>query len=323
MAANLHGEYEPPTSARIKDSQNEDAALRLLVAQRRIYSKAKRWLALRWFGMLVIGLGAPVLSVIWPKLAVASGAIAGLWIFVGQSILIGAQSRTVSKAAAVQEQYDFHVFGMPGSVSRSTLPTMEEIAEIAGPDPEILRTAAKEEMLDWYPVDVNNPGFLAVAICQRANAAYSDRLLASTATVWTTVTAAWMVTLVAVSVAAKLSLATFLAGVLLPVLPAFLDVARYVAGIRRAARDRADLTRSIEARMRSVSEPIDGQDLLVWQESMYELRRSTPLVPDAIYRLRRAVNERAMKTAASQLGQQSAGHDALSDRNSTDGASQP
>jgi hypothetical protein len=284
--------------------QNDGNALRLLIAQRRLYSKAKRWLALRWFGMLIIGLGAPVVSVIWPDLAVVSGAIAGLWIFLGQSVLINAQSVEVTRAAAVQEQFDFYVFAMPSSVDRSTLPSLEEIAAIAGPDSELRRTATDENLLDWYPIEANDPGILTVAISQRANASYSDRLLRTTAIVWTTVTVAWMIVLITASVAVDLSLITFLAGVLLPVLPSFLDVVRYVLGIRRAARDRGDLTRSIEGRMRSTDNAVEGNDLLVWQESMYDLRRSTPLVPNAIYKMRRVVNERVMKTAAAQLRQQ-------------------
>ncbi|MCX5369570.1 S-4TM family putative pore-forming effector [Streptomyces sp. NBC_00103] len=284
--------------------QNEDDALRLLIAQRRLYSKAKRWLSLRWFGMLVIGLGAPVISVIWPDLAVVSGAIAGLWIFLGQSFLINAQSAGVTKAAAVQEQFDFYVFGMPSSVNRSALPSIEEIAAVSGPDPELRQVATDEKLMDWYPIDASDPGILTVAISQRANASYSDRLLRSTAIVWTSLTVAWALALIVATVISELSLITFLVGILLPVLPSFLDVVRYVAGIRRAARDRGDLTRSIESRMRASGDSIEGNDLLVWQESLYDLRRSTPLVPDLIYKMKRAVNERVMKTAASQLRQQ-------------------
>lgn len=300
MPPDPQADYTPPPSVNMQARQNEDDALRPLIAQRRLYSKAKRWLALRWFGMLIIGLGAPVISVIWPDLAVVSGAVAGLWIFLGQSVLINAQSASVNKAAAVQEQFDFYVFGMPSSVERSSLPTIEEIAAVAGPDPELRRIAADEKLLDWYPMDAGDPGILTVAISQRANASYSDRLLRSTAIVWTSLTVVWVLALIVASLVVKLSLITFLVGVALPVLPSFLDVVRYVAGIRRAARDRADLTRSIESRIRA-NDSLESSDLLVWQESLYDLRRSTPLVPDLIYKVKRAVNERVMKTAASQL----------------------
>ncbi|MFF5615098.1 S-4TM family putative pore-forming effector [Streptomyces albidoflavus] len=287
----------------MRERQNDNEALRLLIAQRRLYSKAKRWLSIRWFGMLIIGLAAPAVSVIWPNLAVVSGALAGLWIFLSQSVLVNAQSNAVASAAAVQERFDLYVFGMPTSVERSTLPSMEEIAAVAGPDSDLRNKASDGELFDWYPINEEDPGSLAVAISQRANASYSDRLLRSTAIAWTSVTVAWVLVIGMASIVVQLSLITFLAGVLLPVLPSFLDVVRYVVGIRRAARDRGDLTRAIESRLRAVDESVDVNDLLVWQENLYDLRRSTPLVPDILYRLKREVNERVMKTAATQIRQ--------------------
>jgi len=96
-------DYTPPSSAEMRKRQDEDEALRLLIAQRRLYRRAKRWLGLRWFGMVVIGLGAPVVSVTEPDLAVVAGAVAGLWIFLGRTALIFAQTATGAKAAAIQE----------------------------------------------------------------------------------------------------------------------------------------------------------------------------------------------------------------------------
>ncbi|MFF4595307.1 S-4TM family putative pore-forming effector [Amycolatopsis sp. NPDC001319] len=298
---NNQTEYTPPKSALMATRQNEPDALRLLIAQRRLYSRAKRWLAVRWLGMLTIGLAAPVISVIWPQLAVVAGAVAGLWIFLGRTLLVLLQSASTAKAAAVQEQFDFLVFGMPSSIQRSNLPLMEEISKIAGPDLNLENTAEKERLLDWYPVDQENSGAFTVAASQRTNAAYSDSLLRTTAIVWTSVTAAWSIVLIIVSIVASLSLLTFLVGVLLPILPAFLDVVQYVAGVWRSAKERRDLASSIECRLEEVNANVDGADLLVWQERLYDLRMSAPQVPDYIYKVRRTINERAMKSAATQL----------------------
>lgn len=284
--------------------QDEDDALRLLVAQRRLYSRAKRWSGLRWFGMLVIGLAAPVVSVIWPTLAVVSGAVAGLWLFLGRTLLVVAQSATTAKAAALQEQFDFYVFGMPQSIERSTLPSIEEISAVAGPDADIRTVAADEKLLGWYPIDVDDVPTVSVAISQRANAAYADRLLRTTAIVWAVATCTWVVVLVGASVLFELSLLTFLVGVVLPVLPAFLDVVQYVLSVWRAAHDRQDLARSIEIQLKQTEESIDGGDLLVWQSRLYDLRRLAPQVPDLIYRVKRAANERTMRSAALLLGRQ-------------------
>jgi len=287
----------------MRERQDQDEALRLLIAQRRLYRRAKRWLVLRWFGMVVIGLGAPLVSVARPELAVLAGAVAGVWIFLGRTALAAAQTATGAKAAAVQERFDFFVYAMPESIDRSALPSLEEIAKIAGPDTELQDVAQRERLLEWYPIEDSDPGLVAVAICQRANASYADRLLRTTTIVWTSLTVLWFAVLVAVSVYASLSLSQFMLGVFLPILPAFLDIAQYVVGIRRAAWDRKDLAGSIEERLEGTGNAIDGQDLMVWQERLYALRRSTPEVPDFVYNLRRKANELAMHSVARQLAE--------------------
>jgi hypothetical protein len=114
MAASTTPDYKPPSSASMLLRQDSKDALRLLITQRRLYRSAKRWLGLRWFGMLVIGLAAPVVSVTNPDLAVWAGAVAGLWIFLGRTVLVFVQSAITAKAAATQEQFDFYVYEMPG-----------------------------------------------------------------------------------------------------------------------------------------------------------------------------------------------------------------
>ncbi len=287
--------------------QDERDALRLLIAQRKLYRRAKRWLGLRWFGMLVIGLAAPVIAVIKPDLAVWVGAAAGLWLFLGRTALVFVQSANTARAASTQEQFDFYVYGMPSSIERSTLPSLEEIAKIAGADDQLKVVAKQEKLIKWYPINEADSGIVSVAISQRANASYADRLLRTTAITWVVVTAVWVVALIVVSVVADLPLLTFLAGVMLPLLPAFLDIVQYVAGIWRAARDRGDLARSIEEKLRGIGSAIESSDLLVWQECLYGLRTSTPEVPDFIYKLQRKANERAMHSAARQLGNKAKG----------------
>ena len=295
------GEYNPPSSAAIKKRQNETDALRLLIAQRRLYRQAKRWLGLRWVGMIVIGLAAPVISVIWESIAVVMGAIAGVWIFFARTLLLAAQTAITVRAASVQEQFDFYVFEMPDNASRSTLPSLEEIAAVAGPDDQIVTSAKAEKLIDWYSVDTKVRGADAIAIAMRSNASYADRLLRTTAKVWAISTGLWTLVLIILSAALGLSLSTFLLGVALPVLPAFLDVVHYINGVWRSAQDRGDLAQLIEDRVNDKDNPVEGQDLLVWQERLFELRRSAPEVPDFLYGLRRKVNERAMHTAANQL----------------------
>lgn len=298
---NAPTQFTPPPSSVMLSNQDTRDALRLLIAQRKLYRKAKRWLGLRLFGMAVIGTLAPVISVLRPELAVWAGAVAGLWIFLGRSALVFVQSATTAKAAAIQEQFDFYVFGMPTSIDRSALPSLEDIAKIAGPDSQINQIASKEKLRVWYPIQGGDAPPISIAISQRANASYADSLLRTTAIVWASVTTVWLIVFVLVGFFANLNPITFVAGVLLPLLPAFLDIVQYITGLWRAARDRGDLARAIELRLNEAGESIDPGELLVWQEQLHGLRISTPDVPDFVYKLKWRSNERAMNSAARQL----------------------
>jgi len=300
-------EYIPPTGEEIAGRQNSVDALRLLLAQRHLYSQSKRWLGLRWLGMLVIAIAAPVISVIWPDSAVAAGAVAGAWIFIGRTALSRFEQKKVEQAAAVQEVFDQLVFGMPSSGDRAASPSLEEISLLAGPDPNILDKARDQKLVDWYPVDANEDGLLTVAICQRANASYSDRLLKTTAQVWVVGMGVWAIALVGASLYFNLTASQFILGILLPLLPAFLDVWEYWRSIRRAAVDRRDIVTTIEQKIAGDSGGLDAQDLLVWQGRLYDLRRNAPQVPDSVYWLSRKRNELAMKSAAGQLSKKAKG----------------
>lgn len=292
--------YSPPSSARIGTRQNDPRALRLLIAQRRLYTRAKRWQSVRWSGLLVLGIGAPFVSLITPRFAIVAGALAGVWLFVGRTLLTWLEARSMVKAACVQEEFDHYLFDMPQSITRNERPTPEDVDLLLhGNDVE--RTAQREKLTNWYPIDTASTGIVTIAIAQRANASYTARLIRTTVSVWATVTVVWLMLLILWGSVSGITLSDFLLGALFPVLPAVLDVAEYVLSTWKAARDRADLAMTIEGRLARPDLSIDGQDLLVWQERLFDLRRTTPQVPDWLYKATRTRNEHAMTAAARQL----------------------
>ncbi|MFF3569256.1 S-4TM family putative pore-forming effector [Nocardia jiangxiensis] len=304
MAIGEFREYIVPDSRHIADNQNEVGALRLLLAQRRLYSMSKRWLSFRWLGMLVIAIMAPPVAVIWPKLAVIAGAVAGLWVFLGRTILLQLERNLTEQAAAVQERFDFTAYGMPSSGRRAKLPSLEEISLLVGPDDSIESKVQKQELRDWYPIDREQRGIVTVAICQRANVSYWDQLLKTAAKVWIVGLAFWTVALVVASFVFNLSLEQFLLGMALPLLPAALDVWEYWTSIRGASRERTEMSNAIEDKLADNASNLESGDLLIWQERLFEMRRHSPQVPDLIYKLRRKRNEAAMTTAAQLLSRQ-------------------
>lgn len=295
-------EYLPPQSGAIADSQNSIEALRLLVAQRKLYKVAKRWAFLRTVGLSVVAVAAPIITAFYPVASVAVGAVAGVWIFLSRTVFIGFERRRAAAGAAVQEQFDLLVYKMPEIALRDPQVTPEEVSRLTGDDEAVMRAAKAEQLYDWYPVDRALDGDVGIAIMQRANAAYAERLHNSNANVWLAVAVGWSVVAVSISLYLGLGLGTFLLGVALPVLPALLDVVEQWRNTKQAGEERRAMASGIERLIRGQdTHVLSGQDLLVWQGQLYNLRREAPQIPSLIYKRTRRKNELAMNSAAAEL----------------------
>lgn len=291
-------QYHPPTSKSIQLAQNEDESLRLLLAQRRVYSHAKKYLSARLIGMTAVGIGAPLISMIWEEAAFLTGAIAGFWIFLSRTWLLARERTLKRQAASIQERFDFRVFAMPDVAIRSIAVSPEKIAhEIASVD-DLHRVATEQKLLDWYPINPENSGAVSVAVSQRANASYSDQLLRKTAFVWIACTSTWAIILTVICSILGLTLGDFLIGIFLPLLPAALDVTDFSRSVREAAGEQRELASAIQRRLEDRETPIEPGELQVWQDRLFEIRSTSPLVPDRLYWQSRNNNEEAMRAAA-------------------------
>jgi hypothetical protein len=293
--------YQPPTTEAMIERQNDLQAFRLLLAQRRLYSRAKRWSFLRWIGFSIIGVAAPILTVAVPEAAVIVGAIAGIWIFLSRGAFSGIEQKLAGKAAEIQERFDQLVFAMPELATRVPSASMEDIARLVGTDEAVATDAQKENLKAWYPLDARADGAISIAIAQRANAAYSERLLRDNANVWLAITLAWSTAAIIVGCLVGLTSEQFVLGMALPLLPALLDVwdqfrlTKHAGEVRRAMAD--DIETAIRGRN------LTPDDLLLWQEQTYELRRTSPQVPNLVYKRARRRNEHAMNTVAAELAE--------------------
>ena len=295
-------DYTAPTSAEIATTQNSVPALRLLIGQRKLYSRAKFWSFLRWLGFSAIGVAGPLVAVLFPPAAVIVSAIVGAWIYLSRTVFESLESAWAAKGAAAQEDFDQLVFGMPPLGPREPRPSPEEIAHVVGPAENVVATATKENLYGWYPVDPELDGTASIAIAQRANAAYSERLQYLNAHCWLAAVGVWALVAVVMSLAFNVDLPTFLLGVAVPLLPAFLDVTDQWRLARQASADRRSMADDIEGAIRGTRDrPLADEDLLIWQERLYGLRRSSPLVPNLVYKRVRNQNEQAMNEAAAEL----------------------
>lgn len=294
--------YTPPSSRDVARSQNQVGSLRLLIAQRRLHGVAKFWAYLRMLGLGVIAVAAPVVAAVNPDLSVGFAAFAAAWFVMSRTVFVSIERRYSERGALVQEQFDRGIYGMPELGARRQTVTPEELARLSGPASKVEERAKKKKLISWYPIDERLDGADAIAIAQRANAAYSDRLLAWNASVWLGLIVLWSVVAVAISVLLGFTLEKFLIAVALPVMPPLLDTYDEWLVVRSAGKERRALAQKVQETLENPSRlHVDSNDLLLWQDQLFTLRRDSPQVPDLVYKAMRASNERAMSEAAAEL----------------------
>lgn len=303
MSAIPGGGYSPPSAAEIARAQDADANLKLLLAQRRLYSRAKVWSGVRGVGVGVIAIAAPVLTAIWPVAAVPVASIAAVWYVLSHVLFQFLEQRGAIRAAYVQEQFDTAIFGMPAVVVRGERVSPEEVTRLTGTRLARSQSYALEELRGWYPIQAGVSGAVAIAIAQRGNVAYSRRLLDRNGELWVVLLVLWSMGAVVISLANDFSLATFLLVVAIPVLPPLVDAWEEHRRVRAAGRERGALAEEIQdAVILDGTHPIRPEQLIAWQSQVFALRRSAPLVPDWLYRILRSRNEVEMSEAAAMLG---------------------
>jgi len=296
--------YDPPTVAEIVSAQDETDSLRLLLAQRRFYSRAKRWAVARYSGLGGIALLAPIVTAISSDLAVVAGAAAAVIFVLGRTLFLAMERRASAKGAVVQEMFDMSVFGMPAVSAREVRVGPEQIARIVGNPKAAERAIRKMKLAGWYPLDSRLDGGDATAIAQRANAAYSQRLLALNAAIWLWIMVAWTAVAVALSIIFGFTLTVALLSVALPVLPPLSDAFDELRRVHDAGKERSALAEEIEDTLNDPAiEHVDGDRLLTWQGQLFRLRRDAPQVPNLVYWVVRDVNERVMSEAARKLAE--------------------
>lgn len=295
--------YTPPDSRDIARAQNGDAQLRLLRAQRRLYSRAKVWANVRGFGLGVVAIAAPILVAVWPSSAMAAGSVAAAWFTLNRLVFKPAERRDATRAATIQEKFDTDIFAMPRIAVRDPQVLPEEITRLAGGRAVRKKAYSAERLRDWYPINQTVDGRVAIAIAQRGNLAYTEALLRRSASVWVGLLTVWGLIAVVIGLVAHFTLQSFLLAIVLPILPPLLDAADEWLCVRSAGKERRALTLEIQEAIEGDRiTHISPDHLISWQAQLLALRRDAPLVPDWLYWWLRPGVEKEMEEAADSLG---------------------
>lgn len=264
----------------INKLQNTNHCIELLAAQRIRYSEAKKYRTIRIAVSFGLSINAPIVILLFPELKITLGIVGGIWTIVA-FLLSARESNMVKEAATIQEEFDTQSFDLEWNNIQSGAKVSNEI---------IHRSASKytdkTDLHDWYgDLDGINKN-LSILICQRSNLVWDWRLRKQFA--WTIIIALLLLfgLGLGISLYLKLSLQTYLIGILLPSASVFILGVKEVKEHFDSAKSKEGLEKKInsiwEKSMTTLVSPTKSE-LRQVQDKIYQLRTNTALIPDWWY----------------------------------------
>lgn len=284
----------------IAQQQNTSEMLRLLVAQAKLYSQAKRIRIARLFVSVVLAVAAPPITLLVLHSDVILAAVGFIWMLATYFTLRGLQQEKVTQAAKVQEQFDTTLFGLPWNSMLVGQHVKPEVIFEA----ERVSHEDRERFRNWYSDPGALPYPLAVLLCQRANAVWDWRLRRHYAA-----RVAWLIGAVLgadllIGLLMRQSLSAFLFGLLIPTVPALQQGIETVLAHRESAAEKEELAERItdlwEVSLRD-PDVVTQEQLRQIQDRIYNLRKSGPLVPDRWYKWLQKHYQEDMDQSAQEL----------------------
>jgi SMODS-associating 4TM effector domain len=290
------------TSNAISEAQNLPQNLRLLAAQRGLYTRAKLIVALQLALTVAVPLSLVVAASIKPDFKVWA-ALLGFMIAAADAVALDPLQKSLKlKAARMQELFDCAVLGLPWDAFRvGTKPDHEDIVAYGSAH------AADEGLKNWYPRNVGDlPLHLARLICQRSNCWWDMKLRRRYKFAILTIVCCLAIVVLAMAVQWKMTLADVILGAIAPLTP-------LVAWSLRESRRQQEAIEALE-RLKLYShdlwrkaisremEPAQCDEQARWlQSELFDRRRTNPLIFNWIYRLSQRRFEDQMQGGANEM----------------------
>lgn len=287
-------------SSDITRRQDEPDQLRRLCAYSYLYRVGQRWRRARAIGTLALAAAAPLFAFAVPAAADVLGAVAAGWLVVGRTLLSWGEQRVNEQAVKTQESYDTRLFHLPWNTSLAGRePSADDIAAAA----RHIKDAAPYK--NWYSIDLGDTPWPADALlCQRQSIVWGryDHTVYGTlvAIAGTAVLVVGLVT----ALTLDLSLRDYLVQIFLPTAPALLGTAELARAHYRHAASRKDVEHDIHDmwdRYRSDPAALPPSACRRIQDAAFTIRRTTPRVPNLVYKVRRNVAATATETGTQVL----------------------
>ncbi len=297
----------------IQEKQNQPANLKLLAAQRQLYSEAKRSMAFRLVVSVML-LCYPLASAFIPAIANIEiwVVIVGIgFIVVTYLYLKPKEQGIVETAAKIQEEFDIAVLDIPtaGSVSEHQQHGVDidaaarrQLARFGlNPDKKFENITEAEwdkiELLNWYAVPANIPPARAALFCQKSNLLWDYRQRQFYMNLFLFLSLTISIVPLVIACMSDMSAMNYVKKLLALTSPfLFLCFDNY--------RSHHEIVTQQEQKSFSINSHLEsGQDvsadmLRFTQNAIYENRKKHALVPDFLYKHLRELFEGRMKTDA-------------------------
>jgi hypothetical protein len=290
----------------IADRQEEDIQLKRLLAQRRLYSRAKTLLAAQtilavpgaiiWYALVVWKPDLKVFAALWGTVV----TLADFFVFTPW------QQGLKDKAARIQELFDCDVLELPWEdITVGQRASVETVAEWGALKPG--ESYGDFKLPGWYPKDVAPLSIeLGRAVCQRTNCWWDSRLRRKYAAWVVGVVVSLLLVGVAIGIGLKTPLDNFFLGFLLPFMPAFILGIRQFTEQRQAADRLEKLKQQVEKQWDQL---LSGKATITAitesarrvQDVIFEQRRKNPVIFDKFYFWLRDDHEAIMHGNAQSL----------------------
>lgn len=290
----------------IPETQNSERQLDRLAAQRVLYSTAKRI----QFWQIVLSVPCVValsfLVALFPDLKPVAAAWGALLTILDVSYLSNRITAQREKAARIQELFDCDVLQLEWPDLKAGHP----------PDPETIEEAAAKyrhkdpdysKLRDWHTVEVGNlPLELARIICQRANCRWDAELRQRYAGYVLAGAVALGAVVLGVGFIGGMTLDKFFLAVVLPMMPAWMLVARQrkenkesAAAINRLKEHTEKVwKKAIVGNMSADELARESREL---QNEIFDRRRRSPLIFDGVYNRLQKAHEQQMSKSTAQM----------------------
>jgi len=277
-------------SQEILHKQNLDVNIDKLLAQRRLYSDAKKLQYILITITVIIPISiASVANFSNLKIDDKSWiyTIYAIVVIFGEKVLEMYIDRNKKTAASIQEKFDTSIFGIPEN----------ELLNSIFIDHDIIREYSKKDkkstkkvtmVTNWYSCKIEHLHTnVAILFCQRMNICYDQNIKKKYNILLISLSILTFASLLIIALINDFSLKKFIIEVILPSIPIFSFTYKEINTNLESVDNLQKLREIIEEKLNtlSINDEVEVEELRNIQDRIFHNRILSPLIPDFIYKI--------------------------------------